>query len=83
MPDAWEDPWDDADDLFDDPSSLDEDEPTIECPYCQAEIHEDAQRCPNCERYVSQEDAPMRRKPWWLIVGAALCLYAVYRWSVG
>jgi transposase-like protein len=61
----------------------DEEEPTISCPYCGAEIHEDAQRCPYCENYVSEEDTPPSRKPWWLLVGVLLCLYAVYRWIAG
>jgi hypothetical protein len=61
----------------------DQDEPTIACPYCRQQIHEDSQRCPYCEKYISSEDAPTSRKPWWLIVGVLLCLYAVYRWIVG
>ena len=71
--DEGEEEWDEEDD----------DEPTVPCPYCKREIHEDAQRCPYCEHYISEEDAPPARKPWWIIVGALLCLYAVYRWIVG
>jgi hypothetical protein len=74
---GWDDSWD-ADD-FDE----DDDEPTVPCPYCRREIHEDAQRCPHCERYISTEDAPPARKPWWVIVGALLALYAAARWVVG
>ena len=61
----------------------DEDEATIPCPYCAEEIHEDAQRCPKCGQYISAEDAPPTRKPWWILMAAVLCLYAVYRWIVG
>ena len=60
----------------------DDDEPTIPCPYCKKQIHEDSPRCPYCEHYISEEDAPPSPKPWWMIVGALLCLYAVYRWIV-
>jgi uncharacterized paraquat-inducible protein A len=70
--------WDD--DVEDD---FDDDEPTIACPHCREEIHEDAQRCPRCGHYLSEEDAPPSRKPWWLIVGVIACLYLVYRWTVG
>jgi hypothetical protein len=64
-------------------SRRDDDEPTIPCPYCRAEIHEDAQQCHRCGNYISAEDAPPPRKPWWVIVGAIACLYAVYRWITG
>ena len=38
-------------------------------------------RCPHCGSYISEEDATvLARKPWWIIVGALLGLYAVYRW---
>ena len=81
-----EDPWEDDPGLVYDPEDHDwpeedDEEPTIPCPYCRREIHEDSQRCPYCESYVSQEDAPSR-KPWWIIVGVVACLYVVYRWSV-
>jgi hypothetical protein len=59
-----------------------DDEPTVPCPYCGSEIHEEAQRCPHCENYLSSEDSPPPPKPWWLVLGAVACLYAVYRWIV-
>ena len=60
-----------------------DDEPTVPCPYCGREIHEEAPRCPYCENYLSSVDSPPQRKPWWLVVGVAAALYAVYRWIVG
>jgi hypothetical protein len=74
--------WDDEDE----DASWDEqgdDDYTMPCPYCKRPIHEDAQRCPYCEKYISEEDAPPVRKPWWIIVGAAIGLYIVYRWIGG
>src|SRR5690348_11913274 len=72
--------WDDDDDVDGDLNvEDDEEEPTIPCPYCRREIHEDSQRCPYCEHYISSEDAPVRR-PWWLVLGVGACLYVVYRW---
>lgn len=73
--------WDDGE--SDVGEASDDDEPTIPCPYCQRQIHEDAQRCPYCEHYLSEEDARPARKPWWIILGTLLCLYIVYRWIVG
>lgn len=74
---------DDSDDDFDVDAVDDEGEPTVPCPYCGEEIHEDSQRCPHCEQYVSDVDAPPRKKPWWIIIGVVVCLYIVYRWSWG
>jgi hypothetical protein len=75
----WDDDWDDEDDDVD----LYDDEPTIPCPWCRREIHEDAQRCPYCERYLSDEDAPPARKPWWIVLGTIVCLYLCFRWIFG
>jgi hypothetical protein len=83
-----EEDWDDNDEDWEDTEDGveeapdDDDEPTVPCPFCKREIYEDSLRCPYCEQYISDEDAPPSRKPLWIIVGALLCLYAVYRWIV-
>jgi len=53
---------------------------TIPCPYCQEPIHEDSQRCPHCENYISREDAPPARKPPWIVLGLLVCLLIVILW---
>jgi ferredoxin-thioredoxin reductase catalytic subunit len=58
----------------------DDESETIPCPHCRQQIHEDSQRCPYCEKYLSDEDAPANRKPWWIVIGALACMYAIYRW---
>jgi hypothetical protein len=79
----WDDEkWEDED-VDDDPDPDDDDEPTVPCPYCRREILEDVERCPYCDRDLSDEDAPVRAKPWWIIVGTLACLYIFYRWIVG
>jgi hypothetical protein len=86
---AEEDEWEDEEEGWyrgteDGEDMADEDEePTIPCPYCKRQIHEESQRCPHCENYISAEDAPPTAKPWWIIVGTLLCLYVVYLWIVG
>jgi DNA-directed RNA polymerase subunit RPC12/RpoP len=60
----------------------DDEEATVACPYCRAEIHEDSVQCPRCGKYISDEDAPPR-KPWWIVIGVLLGLFAAYRWIVG
>jgi hypothetical protein len=54
--------------------------PTMPCPYCQQEIFEDSPRCPQCGQYISEEDAPAARRPWWIIIGVLLCLCAIWIW---
>ena len=73
--------WEGNDEDFADDGEEDgDDDVTISCPRCGEEIHEDAQRCPYCENYLSEEDAVPGRKPWWIILGTLACLYAIYRW---
>ena len=56
----WDDePWDSDED---DRASDEEDEPTIPCPYCRREIHEDSPQCPHCGQYISEEDARPNRQ---------------------
>jgi hypothetical protein len=82
----WSDPDDDWDDDGRDPEDPDypedDEEPTLPCPYCRREIHEDAQRCTYCGHYISREDAPPARKPWWITLGVVACFFVVYRWIV-
>ena len=52
------------DDFEDDDFAVDEfveHDATIDCPHCGKEIYEDAERCPHCERYLSDEDAARRK----------------------
>lgn len=68
------------DDEYPDPDDADEDSAdTIPCPYCRKPIFEEAERCPYCENYLSQEDAPSHVPPW-LAVGALLALAAALTW---
>jgi hypothetical protein len=68
-----EEPWDDEE--------PDDDQDTIPCPYCGRPIFDDTPRCPHCENYLSEEEAAPTRKPWWIVLGVAVCLYLVYRWT--
>ena len=54
---------------------------TIPCPHCRKPIYENAELCPHCKSYISNEDAP-RRYPWWLIAGVVVCLVLVLLWAL-
>lgn len=73
---------DEVDNDLDEGDQDDEDE-TIPCPHCGQGVYEDAEWCPHCEKYLSQEDAPSKRKPWWIVGGVILCFLILYRWIVG
>jgi hypothetical protein len=76
------DDWDDDEPSWADQAGDDDDDYTIPCPWCKRPIHEDAERCPYCEHYISEEDAPPERKPWWIIVGAIICLLIAGYWAI-
>jgi predicted nucleic acid-binding Zn ribbon protein len=61
-----------------DPSEMDEDDEagTIDCPYCGKEIAEEAEWCPKCGKYLSQDDAPANT-PWWLLIAGAIGILIV------
>lgn len=73
---------DDADDDYDSgyADGDDDEEPTVHCPYCRGEVHEEAQKCHHCDHYLSREDSPSERRPWWFYVVIAFCLYTVFQW---
>jgi uncharacterized paraquat-inducible protein A len=68
------------DDFAEDDFAEDDDEPTIACPYCGEQVHEDSPRCPHCENYLSREEFPSEAKPWWMLLGAGLGLLAFLTW---
>ncbi len=70
--------WADTDDDGEDDRG--DEESAEPCPYCRREMHADSPRCPYCGNYISREDQPPGRKPWWIIVGGLAVLYIVYHW---
>jgi hypothetical protein len=72
----------DDDDWDDDVEDWDQDneQETYPCPYCGEDVYEDAERCPNCDKYISDEDAPTTRKPLWFVVALVLALAMLLGW---
>ena len=60
-----------------------DDDDTTPCPHCKRQIHEESQRCPHCGNYISEEDTAPAHKPWWIVIGALLVFYIIYRWIAG
>lgn len=74
---------DDEDEDIDDdyPDEADEDA-TIPCPHCGVDIYDDAERCPECGRYLSREEVGSRQ-PRWFIIAAVICLIIAILWAIG
>lgn len=51
------------------------------CPYCKKSIHGDSVRCHHCGQYLSEEDSDPG-KPWWVILGAIVCLAVALVWAL-
>lgn len=64
---------------YPDESDFDDDD-TEPCPHCGEAIYDDAEQCPHCGKYLSREDAPPQRRPWWFVVGFLLCMIVVLYW---
>jgi hypothetical protein len=80
--DSYDDDWDEDDPEIGFSSDDDDEESVMPCPYCGWQIPEDTPRCPYCEKYLSDEDAPPSRAPVWIVAGAVACLYVIYRWVI-
>jgi len=54
---------------------------TLNCPGCGKLIYEQAERCPHCGHYVTEETAPRRRRVKWFVVAVVICLIIVLLWQ--
>lgn len=74
---------DDETDL-DEPDEPDDDDTgdTRTCPECRAAIYEDAECCPHCGTYLT-DDEGIAARPWWFVAGALLCLAVALSWVLG
>jgi predicted amidophosphoribosyltransferase len=56
---------------------------TVLCPECDAEVIEDADRCPDCGHYFSTDAARGKKARWYRIVIAfivGLLIWRIIRW---
>ena len=61
----------------------DDQDSTIPCPHCGEDVYDDAEQCPHCGQYLSEETAPRSARPWWILVGVAICIVIVVAWALG
>ena len=78
---------DDFDDDQEEPDASEtdgtDDDDTVPCPYCRRRIYEQAERCPHCGKYISEEDDDTpARMPLWMLIGVIACLIAVLLWAI-
>jgi len=70
---------------FENPDESDMDDPedadTEPCPYCKKPIHEQAEWCHHCGKYISKEDAPPGKGFWWVLVIVAMLILAGLIWN--
>ncbi len=67
---------------YPEPDEGDDEDDTVPCPHCGTALHEDAERCPSCENYVSREDAPSTSFPLWVKLTALVCLVVALLWAI-
>ncbi|MEK7269623.1 MAG: hypothetical protein AAB215_01625 [Planctomycetota bacterium] len=54
----------------------DDGDETIPCPNCRAPVYEDAERCPRCGTWISEDDRLPEQRPVWFWIALALALLA-------
>ena len=68
---SWEDDW--VDDAYEeDDYGGEDDDYTVECPECGADVYEDAEQCPVCGNYIihTSSSYPWKDRPmWWIVIG--------------
>lgn len=60
-----------------------DDDDTIPCPHCGADVYDDAEQCPRCGMYLSAEDRPAAPRPMFVTVMLVLALVAAVMWVFG
>jgi uncharacterized paraquat-inducible protein A len=68
----YQDSWDQEDEDY-----LDEEESNdsaFACPECKREIYHDAEQCPHCGFYITDEAAEIVSRPAWVKATAIICL---------
>lgn len=61
------------------PDDDDEDD-TMPCPHCGEAIYDGAEQCPECGKYISEEDAPRRSWPAWVVLGFIAAFAVTLMW---
>jgi uncharacterized paraquat-inducible protein A len=57
-----------------------ESDETVPCPHCGAMIYEQAEQCPECSEYITEEEDIPRKRPWWVVVGLSMAFLVAIMW---
>jgi len=73
-----------GDDDDDEDYSVNSESSTDPCPHCGAQVYEDAEQCPLCGQYITDEETPRTSQPRWVVWTAIVILvpltYVLVRW---
>lgn len=65
---TWDDEYDEWDDGYDEDEE--EDDYTVECPECGADVYDDVDQCPACGNYIVHSTSVWSGRPtWWIVLG--------------
>jgi hypothetical protein len=74
---------DDEDDETDYSLRDEDDGDTVPCSHCGRDVYDEAEQCPYCGEYITDEGPAARSWPWWMWLGLAGALFVVLWWVVG
>jgi RNA polymerase subunit RPABC4/transcription elongation factor Spt4 len=62
-------------------SWADDDDTTVPCRHCGRPVFEDAEQCPACGHYLTDEELDGNRS-WWFNFLAVVCLIVAVGWAL-
>lgn len=65
---------DDSSEDWQDESDDDYENGYVSCPHCGGTMLEAADHCPSCNRWITREDLPQKRQPWWIMIVVLILL---------
>ncbi|RMF37031.1 MAG: hypothetical protein D6753_18325 [Planctomycetota bacterium] len=77
------DDWQDGEEDWLESEGSDADDDFVACPICGEPVHEEAQRCPHCENYITPGMSSPQGRPLWFRIALLLAGLIVVYWLIG